>query len=73
MYNPTNEQTTLKSILTKIEDKKEVITDFIDVSTIEYLKKNIESIKIYKSKNKNNYKIHDVCDYSEIAFIKKTY
>ena len=73
MYNPTNEQTTLKSILTKIEDKKEVITDFIDVSTIEYLKKNIESIKIYKSKNKNNYKIHDVCDYSEIAFIKKKY
>ena len=37
----------------------------------EYIKDNIESIKFYKTKNKNNYLILDLCDYSEIAFIKR--
>ena len=38
---------------------------------IEYIKDNTESIKFYKSKNKDNYLINGLCDYSEIAFIKK--
>ena len=38
-----------------------------------YIKDNSESIKFYKSKNKDNYLIEGLCDYSEIAFIKKKY
>ena len=34
-------------------------------------KDNTESMKIYKSKNKDNYLINGLCDNSEIAFIKK--
>ena len=35
------------------------------------IKENVQSINIYKSKNKNNYLILGLCDYSEIAFITK--
>ena len=35
------------------------------------IKENVQSIDFYKSKNKNNYLILGLCDYSEIAFIKK--
>ena len=38
---------------------------------INYIKNNIENIKFYKCKNKKNYLIAGICDYSEIAFIKK--
>jgi hypothetical protein len=38
---------------------------------MDYIKENAQSINIYKSKNKNNYLILGLCDYSEIAFITK--
>ena len=41
------------------------------VEEINYIKENIKSVDFYKSKNKNNYLILGLCDYSEIAFIKK--
>ena len=71
MYNPTNEKINLKKILLKIKNGEEISSDYLTKDEISYLKDNIESIKIYKSKNKNNYLISGLCDYSEIAFIKK--
>ena len=38
---------------------------------IENIRDNIENIKFYKTKNRPNYLIHDLYDYSEIAFIRK--
>ena len=71
MYNPTSEAENLKTILTKINSKEKIETKFMEKDEIEYIKENIESIKFFTCKNKNNYLINDLCDYSEIAFIKK--
>ena len=71
MYNPTNEDVNLKTILKKINLREEIFTKFMNKDEIDYIQDNIDSIKFYKSKNKENYLIHDLCDYSEIAFIKK--
>ena len=71
MYNPTNESLNLKKILLKIQNKEQIVSNYIGDNEISYLKNNIESIKFYKCKNKNNYLISGLCDYSEIAFIKK--
>ena len=71
MYNPTNEEVNLKIILKKINLGEEVTTKFMEKSEIEYIKNNFESIKFYKSKNKGNYLISDLCDYSEMVFVKK--
>ena len=70
-YNPTKERNNLKYILSKIISGEEVISKFIEKEKIEYIKENVKSIDFYKSKNKNNYLILGLCDYSEIAFIKK--
>ena len=70
-YNPTNEILNLKSILKKIELGDEVNSDYIEKNDLYYLKNNIENIKFYKSKNVKNYLIMDLCDYSEIVFVKK--
>ena len=72
-FNPTNERIDLKRILMKLNAKEKVVTNFINNDEIEFIKKDIESIKFYKCKNKNNYLISGKCDYSEIAFIKKKY
>ena len=61
----------LKKILLKIKNKEEILSEYLSNDEISYLKDNIEGIKFYTSKNKNNYLISGVCDYSEIAFIKK--
>ena len=71
MYNPTKEKIDLKTILKKITAGESIFTKFIDKDEIEYIKNNIKSIKFYKSKNKNNYLIQGLCDYSEIVFIQK--
>jgi len=71
IYNPTKEKINLKNILSKIASGKEVISKFIEKEEINYIKENVQSIDFYKSKNKNNYLILGLCDYSEIAFIKK--
>ena len=71
MYNHTNEAVDLKTILKKINMNEEILTKFMNKNEIEYIKNNTESIKFYKSKNKDNYLISGLCDYSEIAFIKK--
>ena len=55
----------------KISSDEEVVSKFIEKKDIEYIKNNIENIKFYKSKNIKDYLIVDLCDYSEIAFIKK--
>jgi len=71
IYNPTNEDVNLKTILKKISLGEEIFTKFMKKDEIDYIQDNIDSIKFYKSKNKENYLIHNLCDYSEIAFIKK--
>ena len=71
IYNPTKEKINLKNILSKIASGKEVISKFIEKEEMNYIKENVQSIDFYKSKNKNNYLILGLCDYSEIAFIKK--
>ena len=71
MYNPTNETVDLKTILKKIDLNEKISTKFMDKSDIEYVRNNVEIIKFYKSKNKDNYLINGLCDYSEIVFIKK--
>jgi len=71
MYNPTGEIMNLKTILKKINLGEEVHTKYMEKNEIEYIKNNFESIKFYKSKNKENYLISGVCDHSEIVFIKK--
>ena len=71
MYNPTNETLNLKSMLKKIESGEEINSSYVEKKDIEYLKNNIKNIKFYKSKNVKNYLIMDICDYSEIVFVKK--
>ena len=71
IYNPTKEGINLKNILSKIASGEEVISKFIEKEEMSYIKENIQSIDIYRSKNKNNYLILGLCDYSEIAFITK--
>ncbi len=71
IYNPTNEDVNLKTILKKISLGEEIFTKFMKKDEIDYIQDNIDSIKFYKSKNKENYLIHNLCDYSEIAFIKR--
>jgi len=70
-YNPTKESNNLKTILSKIVSGEEVVSKFIEKEEMNYIKENVKSIDFYKSKNKNNYLILGLCDYSEIAFIKK--
>jgi len=71
IYNPTKEGINLKNILNKIASGEEVISKFIEKEEMSYIKENVQSIDIYRSKNKNNYLILGLCDYSEIAFITK--
>tara|TARA_Y100000741_G_scaffold358899_1_gene338754 strand:+ start:276 stop:1121 length:846 start_codon:yes stop_codon:yes gene_type:complete len=71
IYNPTNEKKNLKTILKKIISGEEVVSKFIEKDEMNYIKENVKNIDFYKSKNKNNYLILGLCDYSEIAFIKK--
>ena len=70
-YNPTKELLNLKDILKKINLKEEIVTQFMNQSEINYIKDNVETVKFFKSKNKKNYLIEGLCEYSEIAFIKK--
>ena len=70
-YNPTGESMNLKIILKKIINNDKIDTQLIDKEQIDYMKNNIETIKIFKCKNKKNYLIEGISDYSEIAFIKK--
>jgi len=71
MYNPTNEKVSLKKILEKIKNDEEISSKFMKKDEINYIKDNIESIEFYKSKNIKDYLIADLCDYSEIVFVKK--
>ena len=71
MYNPTKENLDLKKILKKIDKNENFVSKFLNNEELNYIKNNIESIKFYKFKNKKNYLIAGICDYSEIAFIKK--
>ena len=71
MYNPTKESINLKTILQKINSGEEVVNQFINQNDINYIKDNVETIKFFKCKNKKNYLIEGLCDYSEIALIKK--
>ena len=71
IYNPTNEVIDLKTILKKINSGEEIFTKLMQNSEIENIRDNIENIKFYKTKNRPNYLIHDLYDYSEIVFIKK--
>ena len=71
IYNPTKEGINLKNILNKIASGEEVISKFIEKEEMSYIKENVQSIDIYRSKNKNNYLILGLCDYSEIVFITK--
>ena len=71
IYNPTNEVIDLKTILKKINSGEEISTKLMQKDEIENIRDNIENIKFYKTKNRPNYLIHDLYDYSEIAFIKK--
>ena len=63
MYNPTNENVDLKTILEKLKSHEEVKTKHINDLDFEYIKNNIETITFYKGSGK----------YSEIVFIKKKY
>jgi len=71
MYNPTKESINLKIILQKIISGDEVNTQFLDHNEVDYIKKNIETVKFFKCKNKKNYLIEGLSDHSEIAFIRK--
>ena len=71
MYNPTNEDVNLKTILKKISLGEEIFTKFMQKNDIESIKNDIENIKFYRTKNKEPYLIHDLYDHSEIAFIRK--
>ncbi len=70
-YNPSNEKVDLKTILKKIESGDQIISKYINEEEIFYIKKNVDNIKFYKTKNKGDYLISGLCEYSEIAFIKK--
>ena len=71
MYNPTNEDVNLKTILKKISLGEEIFTKFMQKNEIESIKNDIENIKFYRTKNKKPYLIHGLYDHSEIAFIRK--
>ena len=71
MYNPTKESINLKIILQKIISGDEVNTQFLSHNEVDYIKKNIETVKFFKCKNKKNYLIEGLSDHSEIAFIRK--
>ena len=71
IYSPTNEKLDLKTILKKIESGDQIISKYINKEEIFYIKENVESIKFYKTQNKDDYLISGLCEYSEIAFIKK--
>ena len=60
MYNPTNENVDLKTILKKINLGEKIFTKFMKENEIEYIQNNIENIKFYKGH-----------DNSEIVFINK--
>ena len=51
--------------------KEKVDTHLINEKQLTYLEKNIENIKIYKCKNKKNYLVEGISEYSEIALVKK--
>ena len=51
-YNPTGESMNLKIILKKIINNEKIDTQLIDKEQIDYMKNNIETIKIFKCKNK---------------------
>ena len=70
-YNPTGESINLKIIFKKIIDNEKIDTNLINEEQIDYMKNNIETIKIFKCKNKKNYLIEGISVYSEIAFVKK--
>ena len=70
-FNPTNEAMNLKIILKKIQKNEKISSKFLNQKELENIKNDIESISFYKCKNKNNYLIEGICDYSEIVFIKK--
>ena len=71
MYNPTNEDVNLKTILKKISLGEEIFTKFMQKNEIENIIDDIENIKFFRTKNKKPYLIHDLYDHSEIAFIRK--
>ena len=71
MYNPTNEDVNLKTMLKKISLGEEIFTKFMQKNEIESIKNDIENIKFYRTKNKKPYLIHGLYDHSEIAFIRK--
>ena len=70
-YNPTGESINLKTILKKIINKEKIDTHLINEKQLNYLKNNIETLKIFKCKNKKNYLVEGISEYSEIAFVKK--
>ncbi len=71
MYNPTNDSESLKNILKKINTNEKIVSQYLSENEVSYLKNNIEGMKFYKCKNKNNYLINDLCDFSEIVIVKK--
>lgn len=70
-FNPTNETINLKIILKKIQINEKISSKFINKEELEKIRNDTESISFYKCANKNNYLIEGLCDYSEIAFVKK--
>ena len=70
-YNPTKESINLKTILKKMVSEENIVSKFINEDEIEYIKNNVEIIKFFKCKNKKNYLIEGLSEYSEIALIKK--
>ena len=70
-YNPTAEMVDLKTIFKKIINKEKIDTHLVNEKQLDFLKNNIETIKIFKCKNKKNYLVEGISDYSEIAFVKK--
>ena len=70
-YNPTAESINLKVIFNKIINKEKIDTHLINEKQLTYLENNIETIKIFKCKNKKNYLVEGISEYSEIAFVKK--
>ena len=70
-YNPTAESINLKVIFNKIINKEKIDTHLLNEKQLTYLENNIETIKIFKCKNKKNYLVEGISEYSEIAFVKK--
>jgi hypothetical protein len=71
MYNPTNESESLKDILKKINTSDKIDSKYLNENEISYIRNNIENIKFHKCKNKNNYLISGLCDFSEIVIVSK--